>query len=195
MTNLDPLSAVGNGIDPMRVAVANVISSARRERRVSVRLLLERMDLPLSAPRYVRFEANRRALPDDLVASICRALGIGLRQVTEDAATALADTVAPAVRDMASPGHPPGAGPQVPAIRVRVERMMASNQTWLEPVLGMLKLHAAGGTDSSGDLLLEEPLIRTIAQISGRTLFECWVGLSAFIEHDTAMAGDDNTRG
>lgn len=175
----------------MRVAVANVISWARREQRVSVRLLLERMDMPLSAPRYVRFEAGRRALPDEVIASVCRALGIDLRQVNQDAAAALAETGPSAAREAVSPDQLRGSGPQVPAIRVRVERLMAGDQKWLDPILGMLRLHAASGTDSNGDLLLEEPLIRTIAQISGRTLFECWVGLSAFIEHDTSVTGDD----
>lgn len=178
-------------IEPMRVAVANVISWARREQRISVRLLLERMDMPLSAPRYVRFEAGRRALPDEVVASICRALGVDLRNVTKDAAAALSEAV-PAVTPEVIPSLR-GSGPQVPAIRVRVERLMAGDQKWLEPVLGMLRLHAVSGTDSKGDLLLKEPLIRTIAQISGRTLFECWVGLSTFIEPDPAVAGAETT--
>jgi hypothetical protein len=188
MTSLDLPSAVTPVVDPHRAAMANVISWARREQRVSVRLLLERMDMPLSAPRYVRFEAGRRALPDEVMASICRALAIDLRQVADDAAMALAETSPPVSRQKVAPIQLRGAVPQVPAIRVRVERMMSSEATWLEPVRGMLGLHAACGTDASGDLLLEEPLIRTIAQISGRTLFECWVGLSAFIEHDMSPA-------
>lgn len=186
MTSLDLPRAAATGVDPQRAAMANVISWARREQRVSVRLLLERMDLPLSAPRYVRFEAGRRTLPDEVMASICRALGIDLRQVADDAAMALAETSPPVMREPTAPAQLRGPGPQVPAIRVRVERLMSGDQKWLEPVRGMLGLHAARGTDANGDLLMEEPLIRTIAQISGRTLFECWVGLSTFIEHDTA---------
>ncbi|QNK82135.1 helix-turn-helix domain-containing protein [Nakamurella sp. PAMC28650] len=186
MTSLDLSGVVATGADPMQTSMANVIAWARREQRVSVRLLLERMDMPLSAPRYVRFEAGRRTLPDEVMASICRALDIDLSQVAADAAMALTDKGPPVVDEAMVPLQLRGSGPQVPAIRVRVERMMSGEQTWLQPVRGMLGLHAANGTDSNGDLLLEEPLIRTIAQISGRTLFECWVGLSTFIEHDSA---------
>lgn len=188
MTSLDLPGAVATGADPMQVSMANVIAWARREQRLSVRLLLERMDLPLSAPRYVRFEAGRRTLPDEVMASICRVLDIDLRQVASDAATALTETRLPVGHELPAPLQLRGPGPQVPAIRVKVERMMSVEETWLDPVRGMLGLHAARGTDSNGDLLLQEPLIRTIAQILGRTLFECWMGLSNFIEHDTSAS-------
>lgn len=194
MTSPDPPRAVATGVDPQRAAMANVISWARREQRVSVRLLLERMDMPLSAPRYVRFEAGRRTLPDEVLASVCRALGIDLGQVADDAAMALTETRPPLTQGPVAPLQLRGTGPQVPAIRVRVERMMSGDAHWLEPVRGMLGLHASRGTDANGDLLMEEPLIRTIAQISGRTLFECWVGLSTFIEHDLVTTGNDSAR-
>ena len=193
MTGVDRSGAARTGVDPQRAAIAEAICWARREQQVSVRVLLERMDLPLSSSRYVRFESARRTLSEEVMASICRVLGLDLDQVAQDAAAAVTRANQPPAAEPAAAGPLRGAVPQVPAIRVKVEQLMSGEVSWLEPVRGMLALHAAAGTDSNGDLLLQEPLIRTIAQISGRTLLDCWAALSAFIEHDPPSTSNGAT--
>jgi len=162
--------------------VAVVILQARRQQRMSVRILLERMRTPISAPTYARFESGQRTVPDDTLLDICEALGMEGQQVfadaqrlTQDRTEAAASFVGPNLETI---------GLQIPAIRVRVTKMMSPEHAWLDTVRGMLRVHAAQDTDAAGDLLLEEPLIKTIAQILGTPLFDCWVGLSTFIERD-----------
>ena len=110
-------------MDPQRAAIAEAICWARRGQRVSVRVLLERMDLPLSSSRYVRFESARRTLSEEVTASICRVLGLDLDQVTQDAAAALTRANQPAAAEPVAAGPLRGAVPQVTAIRVKVEQV------------------------------------------------------------------------
>ena len=79
-------------VDPLQAAMAQVISWARREQRLSVRLLVQRMDVPLSMQVYYRFQTGRKALPEQVMASICRVLGIQWQQVALDAAAIVAAT-------------------------------------------------------------------------------------------------------
>ena len=161
-------------------ALAQMLLQIRREKRISVRVLLERMQQPMSAPTYARYETGQRTLTRETLQDICRALEINadelaVRADAQIAATNMSDDIG-FVLDPS--------GPQVPAIRVRVSVLMSADQEWLTPVRGMLRLHANGDTDDNGDLLLDEPLIRAIAQILGISLLDCWARLSGFIQHD-----------
>ncbi|SDO56401.1 Helix-turn-helix domain-containing protein [Nakamurella panacisegetis] len=158
-----------------------MLSRLRKEQRVSVRALLERMAQPISAPTYARYESGQRALAPELLADICQALGVSVDEVlrlvdTAEGSSARGTDGAGFVLDP----H----GPQVPAIRVRVALLMDPAEAWLAPVRGMLRLHADTGTDEYGDLLLDEPLTRVIAQILGLPLLECWSRLTKFIDRD-----------
>ena len=165
---------------PRDRAVARLLLQARKERRVSVRVLLERMAQPISAPTYARYESGQRALAPGVLADICQAVDLDVDELLSRADAEVSATTQ--TSEMGFVYDP--TGPQVPAIRVRVTRLMTSDETWLDPVRGMLRLHADTGTDRNGDLLLDEPLVRVIAQILGLTLLECWTRLTRFIEHD-----------
>lgn len=166
-------------------AISASIFAARRGNRMSVRELLARMHHSLSAPAYSKFEAGRRALNSEIVADICRVLELDVDEVRSRADTAAAerDTVTTRSEVLFT-----NKGPEVPAIRVRVELLMAPQHGWLDPVRGMLRLLANAGTDAAGDLLLEEPLIKMIARSADMSLLVCWIKLTGFIERDGDLA-------
>ncbi len=166
-------------------AISAAIFAARRGNRMAVRELLVRMQHSLSAPAYSKFEAGRRAVSSDILADICRVLELDVDEVRRHADAAVAEPGAATARSEVLFTNK---GPEVPAIRVRVELLMAPQHTWLDPVRGMLRLLAKAGMDAAGDLLLEEPLIKMIAQSADMSLLACWIKLTGFIERDGDLA-------
>lgn len=165
-------------------AISVTVRQARNSLGLTVREVLARMDLPLSAPAYAKFESGQRAIPTDVLAEVCRVLGLQLDDVVAEASAGTLDEqdgVPPLILD--------GSGPAVPAIRVSVARLMSTDNTWLDPIRGMLALLTAGSIDGNGEILVEEPLTRTIAASTGRSLIECWMALTAFIDPDEPVGG------
>jgi hypothetical protein len=137
------------------------------------------MPTQMSAPAYAKFESGQRTVDATTLEEICRVLGLEVDEIVAEAEAGTKsdeETVPDLVLG--------GTGPQVPALRVRLNRLMSPEHLWLDPIRGMLHVLTSSTVDTNGDVLLEEPLMRTIAASSGKSLIECWMLLTAFIDTD-----------
>ncbi|AZI59105.1 hypothetical protein EH165_14115 [Nakamurella antarctica] len=158
--------------------VSAQFKTARLARFWTVAELHRRIPIPLTYMRLTRFENMQVSLEPEVLQTLAGLLGLQLDVVLTEAKRLLSVedrlSAVPAERQPVA---------TLPSIRIDVAHLLARDLPWIPRLAGMLSVFASINSDEWGGVVLQDPLIRTIAEQAGLDNLQCWQQLSLSIRH------------